>query len=139
MSNLEILAVLENLRLRYPEHDHILRLASACVAACFGFRPRLVWTDELSRLGLVDYSDHGYAAEVNYHNLMQKADSLREAKAEATTYKFQEHNLVVEGEKTDLIHLAELLRDAEGTLGDLRYQIEYEFNVDGIRTEDQER
>ena len=47
-------------------------------------------------------------------------------------YRFQEHNLVIEGEKDDLIHLAELLRYAEGTIGDLRYQIEREFNIDGI-------
>lgn len=47
-------------------------------------------------------------------------------------YRFQEHNLVVEGEKNDLIHLAELLRDAEGTIGDLRYQIEKAFNIDDI-------
>lgn len=47
-------------------------------------------------------------------------------------YRFQEHNLVIEGEKDDLIHLAELLRDAEGTIGDLRYQIERAFNIDGI-------
>lgn len=77
MDNIEILAVLENLRLRYPEHDHILRVASACVAACFGYKCRADWTGELSRLGLVDYADHGGAAEVNYKRLMDKADSLR--------------------------------------------------------------
>ena len=47
-------------------------------------------------------------------------------------YRFQEHNLVIEGEEHDLVHLAELLRYAEGTIGDLRYQIEREFNIDGI-------
>lgn len=78
MSNIEILAVLENLRLRYPEHDHILRVASACVAACFGYKCRADWTGELSSLGLVDYNDHG-AAEINYERLMEKADSLRSA------------------------------------------------------------
>lgn len=84
MSNLEILAVLENLRLRHPENDHILRVASACVAACFGYRCREDWTAELSRLGLVDYNDHGYAAELNYYKLMEKADALVEAKQEVT-------------------------------------------------------
>ena len=53
-------------------------------------------------------------------------------------YHFQEHNLVIEGEKDDLIHLAELLRDAEGTIGDLRYQIERAFNIDGINDDLQE-
>ena len=38
---------------------------------------------------------------------------------------------MVEGEKCDMLYLAELLRDAEGTLGDLRYQIEYAFDIDG--------
>ena len=78
MEHIEILAVLENLRLRYPEHDHILRVASACVAACFGYKCRADWTGELSQLGLVDYNDHGYAADVNYARLMEKADKLRD-------------------------------------------------------------
>lgn len=52
-------------------------------------------------------------------------------------FTFKEHNLTVTGEKHDLITLAEYLRDAEGTLGDLRYQIEYEFDIDGIRSSDE--
>lgn len=51
-------------------------------------------------------------------------------------YRFQEHNLVIEGEEHDLRYIAELLRNAEGTVGDLRYQIEKEFNIDGINEED---
>lgn len=76
MSNLEILAILENLRLRYPEHDYIMRVASACVARCFGYHTRNDWTGELSRLGLVDYADYGCAAEMNYFRLIEKADAL---------------------------------------------------------------
>lgn len=53
-------------------------------------------------------------------------------------YEFQEHALKISGEKDDLLALAECLRDAEGTLGDLRYQIEYAFDVDGVRTCDLE-
>lgn len=49
-------------------------------------------------------------------------------------YRFAEHNLVIEGEKHDMIYLAELLRHAEGTIGDLRYQIEYAFDIDGVRS-----
>lgn len=78
MTELEILAILENLRIRHPESDHILRVASACVAVCFGFKRRTDWTAELSRLGLVDYTDHGAAAEINYKRLLDKADSLVE-------------------------------------------------------------
>ncbi len=77
MTNIEILAVLENLRIRHPESDHILRVASACVVACFGYMRRTDWTRELSRLGLVDYTDP-MAAELNYKRLMDKADSLNE-------------------------------------------------------------
>lgn len=53
-------------------------------------------------------------------------------------YRFREHNLVVEGEEHDLRYLAKLLREAEGTVGDLRYQIEYEFDIDGVRSENEE-
>lgn len=51
-------------------------------------------------------------------------------------YTFSEHDLSVTGEQHHLIELAELLREADGTLGDLRYQIEYHFDIDGIRTQD---
>ena len=53
-------------------------------------------------------------------------------------YRFKEHNFVVEGEKHDLLYLADLLREAEGTVGDLRYQIEYAFDIDGVRSTDTE-
>lgn len=54
-------------------------------------------------------------------------------------YEFQEHALYIKGEKHNLIALAEILREAgaEGTLGDLCYQIECEFDIDGLRTEDE--
>ena len=59
---------------------------------------------------------------------------------EIKVYQFQEHDLFVKGEKHHLIELAEKLREAnvEGTLSDLVYQIEYEFNIDGIRSIDEE-
>ena len=76
MSNIEILAVLENLRLRHPENDCILRIATACVASCFGYIRRTDWTAELSRLGLVDYNDIS-AADLNYKRLLDKADTIR--------------------------------------------------------------
>ncbi len=53
-------------------------------------------------------------------------------------YEFHEHALTVSGEEADLRYLAELLRNAEGTVGDLRYQIEYAFDIDGIRSTDTE-
>ena len=55
-------------------------------------------------------------------------------------YQFQEHDLFVKGEKYHLIELAEKLREAnvEGTLSDLVYQIEYEFDIDGIKSIDEE-
>jgi hypothetical protein len=54
-----------------------------------------------------------------------------------TIYTFKEHHLIIQGEEHDLRYIAELLRDAEGTVGDIRYQIEYEFDIDGIRTENE--
>lgn len=55
-------------------------------------------------------------------------------------YEFQEHDLYVRGEKHHLIELAQKLREAEveGTLSDLVYKIEYEFDIDGIRSMDEE-
>lgn len=73
MKNIEILAVLENLRLRHQSEDSILRIASACVAACFGYKSRAEWTEECERFGLVDYSDKA-AAEINYQKLLKKAE-----------------------------------------------------------------
>lgn len=54
-------------------------------------------------------------------------------------YEFGEHNLCVRGEKHHLLELAEKLREAdvEGSWADLVYQIEYEFDVDGIRSLDE--
>lgn len=59
---------------------------------------------------------------------------------EIKLYQFQEHDLFVKGEKHHLIELAEKLREAnvEGTLSDLAYQIEYEFDIDSIRSIDEE-
>lgn len=53
---------------------------------------------------------------------------------ETKIYRFKEHNLIIQGEKQDILYLAELLREAEGTVGDLRYQIEYAFDIDGVRS-----
>lgn len=75
MEKIEIMAVLENLRLRYPNDDSILRIASACVAACFGYQSRAAWTKECARLGLVDYSNKD-AAEINYQKLLKKAEQM---------------------------------------------------------------
>lgn len=56
-------------------------------------------------------------------------------------YEFREHDLVVKGEKHHLVELAEALRNSEveGTLSDLVYKIEYEFDIDEIRTLDNEQ
>ena len=56
----------------------------------------------------------------------------------AQTYTFRENDITLTAEKDTLIDLAEQLRKVgiEGTWSDLVFQIEYEFNVDGIRSED---
>lgn len=50
-------------------------------------------------------------------------------------YKFQEHDVVLIGDKNTLLQFAELAKNSEGSLGDLRYKIEYAFDIDGVRSE----
>jgi hypothetical protein len=56
------------------------------------------------------------------------------------TYMFVENDIQLIAEKHTLIALAAMLREAnvEGTWSDLAYQIEYEFDIDGVRSEDEE-
>ena len=63
---------------------------------------------------------------------MEKVDKYR--------WKFRENDIEVIAEEHTLIALAEVLRAAhvEGTWGDLAYQIEYAFDIDGIRSEDED-
>lgn len=55
-------------------------------------------------------------------------------------YEFRENDVYIKAEEHTLIALAKALREAEveGTLSDLAYQIEYEFDIDGVRSEDEE-
>ena len=55
-------------------------------------------------------------------------------------YEFRENDVCVKAEAHTLIALAKALREAEveGTLSDLAYQIEYEFDIDGVRSEDED-
>ena len=63
---------------------------------------------------------------------MQKVDKYR--------YKFTENDIEVTAEEHTPIALAKALREAqvEGTWSDLAYQIEYAFDIYGVRTEDEE-
>ena len=53
-------------------------------------------------------------------------------------YLFTENDIEIKAEKQTLIDLANALREAgvEGTLSDLAYQIEYAFDMDGVRSDD---
>lgn len=53
-------------------------------------------------------------------------------------YLFMENDVEIKAEKQTLINLANALREAgvEGTLSDLAYQIEYAFDIDGVRSDD---
>lgn len=64
---------------------------------------------------------------------MQKVDKHR--------FKFVENDIELVAEEHTLVALAKALREAniEGTWGDLVYQIEYAFDVDGIRSEEGEQ
>lgn len=59
-------------------------------------------------------------------------------KVDKYRYQFQENDIDIKAEKHTLIALAKALREAqvEGTLSDLAYQIEYEFDIDGVRSLD---
>ena len=61
-------------------------------------------------------------------------------KCDMYRYRFMENDIDLKAEKHTLIALAKALREAEveGTLSDLAYQIEYEFDIDGARSEDEE-
>ena len=61
-------------------------------------------------------------------------------KCDMYRYRFMENDVDIKAEKHTLIALAKALREAEveGTLSDLAYQIEYEFDIDGVRSEDEE-
>ena len=62
------------------------------------------------------------------------------AKVDKYRYEFRENDIELRAEKHTLIALAEMLREAgaEGTWSDLAFQIEWEFDVDGIRSESKE-
>lgn len=62
-------------------------------------------------------------------------------KCDMYRYRFMENDIDIKAEKHTLIALAKALRDAEveGTLSDLAYQIEYEFDIDGVRSDDDGR
>jgi hypothetical protein len=61
-------------------------------------------------------------------------------KCDMYRYRFMENDIDLKAEKHTLIALAKALREAEvdRTLSDLAYQIEYEFDIDGVRSEDEE-
>ena len=61
-------------------------------------------------------------------------------KVDKHRYKFVENDIEIIAEKHTLINLARMLRESnvEGTLGDLAFQIEWAFDVDGIRSECEE-
>ena len=63
---------------------------------------------------------------------MQKVDKYR--------YAFIENDIELIAEEHTLIDLARMLREAnvEGTWSDLAFQIEWAFDVDGIRSECEE-
>lgn len=61
-------------------------------------------------------------------------------KVDKYRHLFMENDIEIKAEERTLIKLAKALREAEveGTLSDLAYQIEYEFDIDGIRSENEE-
>lgn len=74
MKNLELLAMLENLRIQNDENDYILRVASAIVAEYFGYTDRHAWTQKLDAAGLVKYGMEQSIEHANgmYEELSEK-------------------------------------------------------------------
>ena len=58
-------------------------------------------------------------------------------KVDKYRYKFVENDIELIAEEHTLIDLAKMLREAqvEGTWSDLVYQIEYAFDIDGVRSD----
>lgn len=77
MKNLELLAMLENLRINHSEDDYILRVVSAIVAEYFGYTDRHTWTQKLDAEGLVKY---GMEQNTEHANRMYKelSEKLKE-------------------------------------------------------------
>lgn len=84
LTDIELLAALENLRIRHENDNDIsvdfaLRIASAIVAKNCGYNSRADWTRIVRNAGLVDYDSVGVMpmeanAEINYRKLMEKLD-----------------------------------------------------------------
>lgn len=74
MTNLELLAMLENLRIQHSEDDYILRVASAIAAEYFGYTDRHTWTQKLDAAGLVKYG-----MEQNIEHAKGMYEELRES------------------------------------------------------------
>lgn len=83
ITEIELLAILENLRISHPNDDYILRVASAIVAKSFGYNSRADWTEKVREAELVEYGpiDSIEKAQVNYKKLMDNLDSARRATA----------------------------------------------------------
>lgn len=77
LTDIELLAALENLRIQHSDDDYILRVASAIVAKCFGYNDRVEWTEKVAESGLVKYGLYNdtEAAKLNYKKLMKKLDA----------------------------------------------------------------
>ena len=79
LTDIELLAALENLRIGYQYRDiddYTIRIVSAIVAKNLGYKDRAEWTEKVSESGLVKYEicDDTEAARANYLRLMEKLD-----------------------------------------------------------------
>jgi hypothetical protein len=102
------------------------------LTAILRFAVVVVGIRKLKRRELKNFVRSWRQKRKNSEVIFMKVDKYR--------YLFQENDVEIKAEKHTLIRLARALREAEveGTLSDLAYQIEYEFDIDGIRSEDEE-
>lgn len=83
LPDFEVLAALENLRLRKQNStespDYILRVATAIVAKSIGYNSRADWTAALQEFGAVEYMtdaiEQAQRADLKYQELMNKLDA----------------------------------------------------------------
>ena len=73
LTEIELLALLENFRIIHQNDDYIIRSLSADIALAFGYKSRADWTEKVRESGLVEYGtvhDNPETAKENYAAIM---------------------------------------------------------------------
>lgn len=73
-------------------------------------------------------------------DVREMLEYAREQRQSINIYEFKEHSLTLRGEKKDMLDFVNAVRESntDGTLSDLAYTIEYAFDIDSIRSTNEE-